>query len=341
MRKPAPLRRRFALLRADATATCLQTFGPPLRIEPLEDRIVSTMRWTGRNVMQSGSYDAHGALDPQSLVQRRYHPRITRTVGVAHDVPPEASESLDAALYGGPLFSGFGHFVTEGLARTWAGDRHPDLPIVFSGGTNPSVRAFKPWQQEILALMDLEQRARLITAPLHVRKLFVPSPGFIVQYQFARRHAADLGRIPWARDKRGPKIWISRRGVDPWATPGRDALEDALAAEGWTIFAPHTTSVRHQLDTYANASRIASEQGSALHALIFLKRARGLRVDVFTRDPTLQVRSMNANQATISRRLGLDMRVHRIREEQVLSRRGPRVEKTYATPETYLGRLRR
>lgn len=335
----AALRHQVALLRSDLMAFRLQSFGPRPRITELADRTVSTLNWTGPNALQSGSYGPSGAVDPESLLWRRYHPRIPHTLGKAHHPAPVATDTIEVAIYGGPLFSAFGHFVTEGIARTWAADKIAGIPILFSGANTPDMRAFTPWQHEVFDLLGVADRARLITEPLAVRKLFVPAPGYVIQYQFAHHHAAYLGRIPWARDPNGPKVWVSRTGIEPSATQGTVDLEAALACDGWHILHPQRVPVAEQLQTYASASRIAAEQGSALHGLVFLKAARGLRVDIFARDPGLSIRDMNANQATIAWRLGLDMRVHSVPGEQIISRKGPMVQKTYAPPGRYLERL--
>lgn len=329
------VRRHMALLRDDLHAFRLQSFGPRPRITLLSDRTVSALNWTGPNALQSGSYSAPGAVDPESLVWRRYHPRVPRTLGTAHHPAPVAQNTIEAALYAGPLFPAFGHFVTEGLARTWAAQKHPDLPILFSGAPTPDLHTFTPWQHDILDLLGIRDRARLITAPLAVRHLYVPAPGYVIQYQFAHHHAAHLGRIPWAQDRTGPKIWVSRSGIDP----ALQDLEAELARDGWHILHPQNLGITAQLRAYASASRIAGEQGSALHALVFLKNAKGLRLDVFARDPDLSRRAMNANQATIARRLGLDLRTHLVAGEKVFSRKGPRVAKSAAPLSQYMACL--
>lgn len=145
-----------------------------------------------------------------------------------------------------------------------------------------------------------------------------PCPtGYEIQYRFGLHHADFLGRLAW-QPVLGRKLWVS--------------------ADGWRIIRPERLTIRDQLRELSSACRIAGEQGSALHSLILLKPARGLRLDVFARDNTLTPHQAYGNQGTICQRRKMDYRFHSIAEERILDRIGPRVRKTYAPPDRYLSR---
>ena len=61
---------------------------------------------------------------------------------------------------------------------------------------------------------------------------------------------------------------------------------------------------------------------------------------MFVRDPRQGPDQVNANQATICARRGIDLHRHWVPGESVRQRDGAHVDKTYAPPEAYVACLR-
>jgi len=315
-------------------------FHPKRRVSVFHDRIVTPHRWTGPNSLRMGSYNSDGKMDPETGLHRRYDPLLPHRLGKTHPVLLHPHEEFEQGIFGGPLLPAYGHFILESLARLWAAKDYPDCPVLFSVDDRTRTARLTPWMQEILGILDVSNPVALISQPVRVRKLLVPEPGYEIQYRFGRHHAAFLGRIAW-RPVTGKKLWVSRAKLDGkvGACQSRAELETALVAEGWQIIHPETLPIIDQLEHFATAERIGGEQGSALHTMIFLQSAPGLRLDVFARDPTLSGHRINHNQATICSRRNVQYRLHRVEQEVVLNRSGAHVEKKYAPPDVYLALL--
>lgn len=322
-------------VKADLMKWRLRQIGPRARVCHLSDRLVLPHRWLGPNKLLMGSYTPTGSMDPETSLSRRYHPLLQHHMGQAHQNIPKPVETLEKAIFAGPLFAAYGHFLLESLARLWAAPSYSDDPIVSSVQPADPASALLPWMQEILAILGLSNPIKLINQPIAVRNLIVPAPGYEIQYRFGHTHSEFLARVPWAPEI-GNKLWLSRAGVEEQYGTGRNELEDALISDGWKIIKPETMSINAQMEAFACAERIAGEQGSALHSLILMQPAKGLRIDVFARDPRLEGHFVNANQETICLRRRIDYRFHRMEEETVLEQCGPRITKIFAPPAAYL-----
>ena len=325
-------------LRTDLMKWRLQRFGPRPRLWYLPDRTVFPHRWEGSNKLRMGSFGKDGRFDPETALFRRYHPRHRHRLGQAHDEIATQTPRIASALYAGPLFPAFGHFLLESLARLWAADRFPDRPILWSVGQGTDHAILHPWMRDILDLLGVTNPILLVTAPVTVDELIVPAPGYEIQYRFGAHHRRFLGKVSH-RPEPNRKLWLSRAGVEKVENAGRTALEARLRQCGWDVVRPETLTIRDQMAALARAERIAGEQGSALHSLILLRKPRRLRLDVFARDPTLAGHAINANQDTICTRLGIDYRLHRLPEESVETGTGAGVIKTFGPPDAYLDRL--
>ncbi|MDG3043061.1 glycosyltransferase family 61 protein [Roseicyclus marinus] len=316
----------------------LQRFGPRPKLWHLRCRTVVPHRWEGPNTLRMGSYGPDGRLDPETALFRRYHPRKKHQLGQAYNEIATNSPRIASAVFAGPLFPAFGHFLLESLARLWAVDRFPDRPILWSVGPGAKQDSLHPWMRDILDLLGVTNPILMINSPIIVDELIVPAPGYEIQYRFGAHHFRFLGKVNH-KPEPNRKLWLSRAGVEEAENTGRTALEESLTQRGWEVMRPETMTIRDQMEALSCAERIAGEQGSALHSLILLRRPKRLRLDVFARDPALDGHAINANQHTICARLGIDYRLHRMAEESVEARKGTRVTKTYGPPEAYLNRL--
>lgn len=332
------LQSAIAAIKADLIKWRLRQIGPRARVWHMQDRLLVPHRWIGPNKLYMGSYSPTGQMDPETSLSRRYHPLIQHRMGQAHKNIPKPVETLERAIFAGPLFPAYGHFLLESLARLWAAPRYPNYPLVWSCQPTDVAPSLLPWMHEILAMLGLSNPIKLINHPIGVGHLIVPAPGYEIQYRFGHTHSKFLARNCW-KPESGSKLWLSRAGVEKQHGTGRNELEVALIADGWRIIKPETMSINAQMDAFTRAERIAGEQGSALHSLIFMQPAKGLRLDVFARDPRSGGHFVNANQETICLRRQIDYRLHRMDEETVFDQSGSRISKRFGPPAAYLDRL--
>lgn len=311
----------------------------PLTCTLLTDQRIAPHRFLGNGRWEMGVYGADGRVEPRSLLHRSYARGNRFCLGVAAPPGGQPGRDIPAAIYGGMLVDHFGHFLTESLARLWYAAVAPDLPILLTLPQRLTTPRLEPWQAEVFDLLGLGGRVIPLTTLVGVTRAHVPDPGYEIQFTFAEEQARFLARVPW-RPEGGRKLWLSRAGLGGPNRAAQAAIDAALRRDGWQVVHPETLSLRAQLALYAGAGRLASEEGSALHAVMFLSGCEGMRLDMLVRDPRQGPAQVNANQSTICARRGIDLRRHWVPGEMVRQREGAHVDKVYAPPETYVACLR-
>ena len=108
-------------------------------------------------------------------------------------------------------------------------------------------------------------------------------------------------------------------------------LDEQLAEHGWSVIHPERLSISTQLDLLASCSRVAAEEGSALHLLILLADVQGLEVDILARRPDRPAERQNANYQTVAVARGFTQRLHVIPEERVIDAAHGHVTKVATT----------
>ncbi|GHF35227.1 glycosyltransferase 61 family protein [Seohaeicola zhoushanensis] len=218
-----------------------------------------------------GSYCAHGVL------WRKYRP-----LNSAPAMPGEVTDRLPGRwLWGGVLWSHFGHFLVESTARLWALDRdtgHFD-GILFMPRRAKVGETVRKYHQEFIGLMARDLPIRIAAEPLRVEELVVPGQGFGLgritagtqSYRDAihRRFATSIA-------PEGPeRLYISRSalGLRKGGLLGEERLEELLAAEGYVTFHPQQHSISVQIARYKAAKRIIAADGSAVHLFAIVGRA--------------------------------------------------------------------
>ncbi len=292
----------------------------------------------GKSVFDMGVFDAGGACVETSLLRRRYGAGRDVAVGVpARFDRPAASEEIEV-MYFGPLFWHYGHFLLESLARVWA-VRGFDGVIAWSCPPSRSI-SLRDWQKDILRLLGIENRILLITRNTRFNRVMVPEVGYKIQHEFHPEQANALGVVSH-EPRPGHKVWLSRSRLQRPQNVSMPRLEARIAERGWTVIHPETLPVPEQVAHLAAAERIAGEEGSALHSLMFLRDIRELRVDIFLRDPEKRRGDYNKNYYTIARGKSIDQLVHYVRSEVVIERTGNALVKTIDDPAEYERRLNR
>lgn len=202
-------------------------------------------------------YDADGNMISDSLLRRRQG-----IVGIPAPVPAEISSDTieEPVIYGGMLINQFGHFIIESLSRLWLADKISSPEIVFAAHDD-----FKAHHNEILELLGIRSRIRLVDRPARLRRVALPEPGYRIPDFLHDTHRDFLARKgPVAVPSRGDRVYISRSRLakDRRKCVNEVELEEALVKLGWRIFHPQEHSVGVQLEVLGAAFLVMGREGS-------------------------------------------------------------------------------
>lgn len=188
--------------------------------------------------------------------------------------PCRAEIFLDReCIFGGKLFTGYGHFLLESLAMAWYIKQFPDLPIVWDWARSPEENRILRYQQEILSLVGIPNEHIVITKPTLIKTLHVPTPGFILNSWGSDLQLETLG-VYSATPEKGRFVYLSRAGISGRGCVDELELEVRLQERGWEIVRPETMPLREQLQAIATAEVCFTVAGSALHALMLMKNLK-------------------------------------------------------------------
>ncbi|WP_134767364.1 glycosyltransferase 61 family protein [Nocardioides sp. 1609] len=297
----------------------------PLDSRLVEDAVVyPTIRVAshpGRLLM--GVFDADGYVEDTVLDRRSGEVGAPMVRGLF----PDVVEGDDPeAIYAGPLYFHFGHFLLESLARAWYARQRPDLPLVWAGAHTWHDARLRPWQVEILEVLGLTNPPRILASPTRYRRLHVPDLGYRYDDRFHPEHAAFLASYRGPAQVPGERLWLSRSNL---ASDVRDLnaapTERRLAAAGWTVSHPEKLTVREQLDQLSRAEVVAGEEGSAFHTIALLADVSTKRLRVLRRHG-----QEHNNMHTVGDARGVDQSFHSLRDEVVLEAKGRAVTKVSA-----------
>jgi len=288
----------------------------------IADAIVHPTRLVGwtPETMSAGIQGPDGQFLPQTRLTRVFQDG-SRYATLDPAPVVQVADSHARGLYAGILDHRFGHFLLESLSRLHDRDHAPDYPLIWSARADQATHGFLPWQAELLSILGVAGPHVFVVEPCHVGDLRLSVPGYVIQHEFTAPQRSFLAKVPW-RPEPGRRTWLSRGIQSRRFLPGMAEFEERLASEGWTIIAPETLSVSEQLAIYARSERIAGPVGSAFHALILMRDAEGLPVDLFVPEPYGSEERMNQNYVTIARAKGFAQRTHFIPHAQMIAAQG-------------------
>jgi len=209
-----------------------------------------------------------------------------------HDIhqvvlPPESGTAsptapmLSEAIFGGVLFSGYGHVLLETLNRLWYASERPDLDILFAG--LPGHEDSPSWRL-LATLADLlgiaPNRLKLVVEPVRVARLHVPEPGLELGLRTSTQYIDFFRSALRARfadtPARQPVAYVSRSRLQGAVRRafGETALDEAFAASDGAVYWPETLSLDEQVRAFNAHSTYVGFIGSHLHNLM-LRFAEG------------------------------------------------------------------
>ena len=218
--------------------------------------------------------------------------------------PPEkpqgdVAELAGTWLWGGVLWMHFGHFLVESSSRLWALD-HLDVEIdgiLFIPKRPRNGGEVAGYQQDFINLIGCDKPVVSLDAPTRVERLIVPGQGFGLGSMITgttpfretveRRFAKDIA------PEGAKRLYISRSKLPAGRGNliGEEALETALAEQGYTIFHPEKHGLGEQIAAYKAARKIIAAEGSALHLLAMVAKP-SQQVAIVVRRPSSATRGL-------------------------------------------------
>ena len=268
-----------------------------------------------------GVYDENEEYVEDTVLERRSG---EQGAPVPRDLFPVVTDSdAPEAIYAGPLYIHFGHFLLESLARAWYTSQHPDVPFVWAGAHTWQGLELRKWQLEILDILEIKNPTMIIADPARFELLHVPDIGYRYDDRFHPEHAEFLGRYEGPAQVRNRRLWLSRSKIGGTVRDlNSEPIERRLAHAGWTIAHPERLSIREQLDHLAGAEIVAGEEGSAFHALILLKDVSSKKFRIIRRHGP-----EHPNMHTIGDARQVDQSFYSLEREWVLRAQGRVVSK--------------
>jgi hypothetical protein len=224
--------------------------------------------------------DADGHVVPEARIFRERGK--TLIYGLPADIDVTPTNKLDGeVVYLGGNIGPFGHFLLEGMARSWIlPEVDPSVPVVFQ---SPLKLEPGNWRTDLLlALGVTADRVLPLREPTRIRRLIVPEPlyelGLAAHERAADPHHAAADVI-LGRDGAGSSdqpVFLSRRLLPPARrlTVGEAQLEEILRANGFLVAYPETMSLADQIRLYNRHADIVATRGSAAHAAALFSRDR-------------------------------------------------------------------
>jgi len=198
-----------------------------------------------------------------------------------HGSIPEPTDHLEGRhLFGGILFSHFGHLLTESASRLWA-TSGVDSIVFFPDSKRPKARAIKLLNKAFGPLPPIT----IIHQPTTIETLIIPEQGFGLREMSAG--SPEFRAFADAR-LRGRGIGFAKLYVSRSRFPknGRHLLErkieQYLQQEGYDVFHPQEHDLEKQVAKYQTASIVLSSDNSAMF-LAGLAMPKGGKVGIISR----------------------------------------------------------
>ncbi|PYE29975.1 uncharacterized protein DUF563 [Rhizobium sp. PP-WC-1G-195] len=185
-------------------------------------------------------------------------------------------------LYGGPVFSHYGHFLLSTISRLWLGvdEDLSSYTIVCHGqGTVEGWWSF-PYIRELFLASGLRRENFVVfKRPTMFKQIEVPRPAY-EEHNFVHRVFGEWGNQvgqSMLRDTNlieNPKpVWLSKSRIASGVqgVVNEHELDERLEQCGFDVIHPQTLSVREQVALYATRRNVMGTLSSAFHTTILCK----------------------------------------------------------------------
>ncbi|WP_442860030.1 glycosyltransferase 61 family protein [Arthrobacter sp. zg-Y179] len=220
--------------------------------------------------------DSHIPGDPASV------PRPSAVVG--HYNHPGYDTYIDEAIFGGHIFAGWGHTITETISSAWASTEVPqEVPLVMVPWGRLWVSAL-PRIRETMALAGWGDRPLIMTVGTAVfGKVHVPERlvrfddllhrGASIPAEMNAVYDLMIGRSTLSDPRPRIPTFLARTRGHRRAHPYEEAIEAALAERGFRVVEGWDLGVREQIALINSSSCLVAFSGSSLHNSVFAERS--------------------------------------------------------------------
>lgn len=225
-------------------------------------------RFTEPNRYQGGVHNEAGAF-----VAGHVRETIRRSFNFddlsAYLALPEAEYVEEVVVYGGILFSHFGHMVTESLTRLWWHLDNPNSGYRFAflrENTAPVI-----W--DFLSMLGItEDKLLLIDRPMQFKAIIIPEQATVLRHGGYREQAMRV--YDAIRNQVKPagydKIYLTRTKLsEKLQMINESYFEDHFRSQGYVVIAPEQLTVKEQVAIMAGARHVACISGTLSHNILF------------------------------------------------------------------------
>ena len=174
----------------------------------------------------------------------------------------------------GYIFSHFGHFLLEGLARAYPALDKKYQKFVFV--VNRGTKSLPSFVMTMLGALGIKpENIILISKNTRFAGVYVPPQGSVITKYISPIMTDVFDTIGKKLGIRGlktyDKIYLSRSKMNDGRTFGEKQIENIFAKNGYKIIWPETLSVPEQITLVKNCKILAGTAGTALHLSLFMK----------------------------------------------------------------------
>ena len=184
-------------------------------------------------------------------------------------------------IWGGCLFSHFGHFIWESLSRLYAIRKcKGNLPILFI-----SPNKLFNYHTIFFKTIGINNDIKIIYKPTSVEHIIYSEEGSSLKHLLITDEQIDaLGYFQHKKNSTAENIWVSRSLLNNRQAKVTNELyiEDELKKNGFRIIHPEKLHIHEQINLLGNSNIVAGFDGSAWFSLLFSKNINS-KVFVFNR----------------------------------------------------------
>lgn len=185
---------------------------------------------------------------------------------------------------GGYIFSHFGHFLLEGLARLYPAldEKYKNIKFVFVVGRK--TKSLPAFVMNFLSGLGIgPDRIILINKTTRFRGVYVPPQGAVITQYISPImgpvYDAISQNLGNADIETYDKIYLSRGKMNDGRTFGENKIEKIFYKNGYKIIYPEKLPLSHQITLARNCKYMAGTAGTALHLALFM-RAPGTVIQI-------------------------------------------------------------
>ena len=220
-----------------------------------------------------GVYDTNGLLCPESILLRgeqNMPPKVHANISNAPLIDEEV-----LFLGSGYLMIHFGHFLVEGISRTWPllYSKYKNIKVVIAYETKQKVPVFV--RKFLNALGVPDENIIAVYKTTRFKRVIIPRQainGHLYMLPIMNKVFNKLAlNLVDKKYKTYNKIYLSRSAMNDGRTFGEKQVEKIFEKNGYKIIYPETLPLEHQVALAANCKEMAGTAGSALHLALFMK----------------------------------------------------------------------